>query len=188
MKYKKIILFLLVISILVNILMFYNTRKYKNIVEDDIEYRLGDVFLSADSLEIELWKIISEKTVDNDQLNKIWSEYEKIIIDLYSLRGTAEKINHQNTNIMNNFTSPTNMQSDLDGFITDIRKDNPNAKAALTDDDIKFIKKFRKIINRIQDIHKKYSYTKGDTVYIKIDQWAKILRELGDIDMMQTSP
>lgn len=185
MKHKKIILMLLIISIFINIIMFYNTIKYKNILEDDIEYRIGNVFLSADFLENELGKIRSDKITDKEQLNKIWSEYEKIMISLNQLNYTAHRLGHKEFCNLNSYGI---LQHDLDRFIQDIVKEYPSSKASLTDDDIKFIIKFRRIVNRMQDIHKKYSYTKDNCTYVKKDQWKKILQELGSIDMIQASP
>lgn len=183
MKYKKSIVCLLFISILANILLFYSARKYKNIVEDNIEDRLNQVFSSADSLEIELGKIISQKTVDKDELNKILNEYENIIINLSELRGTADKINHKNNDNISNYSLYANIMSDIDKFSADIIKESSSSNTTLTDNDIKFLEKFRKIVNKMQDIHKKYSYTQKDIIYIKKDQWTKILKGLSEVDM-----
>lgn len=179
MRLKRLVVILLGSSIILNVFMFYEYRKYKQITMDNAQYMLSTIFINADELDMELKKIIMDTNeVDNDQLNRMQKNYENIIINAYNLRDTAIKSGRKNNEKTDNFGGYAKKQYDLNNFISSVKKESKDSKVLLKKKDISFLMKIRSHINDIQKVRDKYSYTKDDTRHIKFDEWIKITKEL----------
>lgn len=179
MKLKRLVTVLLGLSIILNIFMFYEYRKYKQITMNNAQYMLSTIFINADELNLELKKIIMDTNeVDNDQLSRMQKNYENIIINSYSLRDTAIKSGRKNNKKIGNFGGYSKKQYDLNDFISSVKKENNSSKFVVKKEDINSLMKIRSHINDIQKVRDKYTYTKDDTRHIKFDEWVKITKEL----------
>lgn len=186
MKFKRLVTVLLGLSIILNIFMFYEYRKYKMITMDNAQYMLSSIFINADELDMELKKIIMDTNeVDNDQLNRMQKNYENIIINAYNIRDTAIKSGRKNNEKIGDFNGYGRKLYDLNYFISSIKKENNSSKFVVEKEDINFLMKIRSHINDIQKVRDKYTYTKDDTRHIKFDEWVKITKDLsvlGNLD------
>lgn len=178
MKPKRLVIIFLGVSIILNIFMFYEYRKYKLITKDNAQYMLSAIFINADELDMELKKIIMDNNeVDNDQLNRMQKNYENIIINACNLRDTAKNSSINNEKI-GDFNGYGRKLYDLNYFISSIKKENNSSKFVVEKEDINFLMKIRSHINDIQNVRDKYTYTKDDTRHIKFDEWIKITKDL----------
>lgn len=178
MKPKRLVTIFLGLSIILNIFMFYEYRKYKQITKDNAQYMLSSIFINADELDVELKKIIIDTNeVDNNQLNRMQKNYENIIINAGNLRDTAKNISINNEKI-GDFNGYGRKLYDLNYFISSIKKENNSSKFVVEKEDINFLMKIRSHINDIQKVRDKYTYTKDDTRHIKFDEWIKITKDL----------
>lgn len=179
MKLKRLVTVLLGLSIILNIFMFYEYRKYKQITMNNAQYMLSAIFINADELDMELKKIIIDTNeVDNDQLNRMQKNYENIIINSYNLRDTAIKSGRKNNKKIGNFAGYGIKYVDLNDFILGIKKEDKDCKIVITKEDINSLMKIRSHINDIQKVRDKYTYIKDDTRHIKFDEWIKITKDL----------
>lgn len=184
MRFKRLVIILLGLSIILNAFMFYEYRKYKMITMDNAQYLLSAISMNAEELDMELKKIIMDTNeVDNDQLNRMQKNYENIIINAYNLRDTAMKISSKNSREIGNFDGYAKTHYALINFISDIKNESKESKIVLKKEDINFLMKLRSHINDIQNVCDKYSYTKDGTKHIKFDQWVKITKELSVLGM-----
>lgn len=186
MRFKRLVTILLGLSIILNVFMFYEYRKYKMITMDNAQHMLSAISVNADELDMELKKIIMDTNeVDNDQLNRIQRNYENILINAYNLRDTTTKSSSKNKGKISNFDGYAKKHDTLNNFISGIKKESKDSKIHLKKEDINFLMKLRSHINDIQKVCDKYSYTKDGTKHMKFDQWIKITKELsvlGNVD------
>lgn len=182
-KYKYFIIILLGVSIILNISQYRNSKKYKEITNDYVYSSMLTVFDNAQLLDTELTKIKNANQIDNnEEVYKINSVYEKMYIGLLNLRDLSIKVDDKNGNKLSSFAPYALLMSEIYKFTDNIKKANGNAIMKLSQDDIDFINKIKQPLNSIEDIHKKYSYTKGDIIYIRLDDWENIVQELSGLN------
>jgi len=185
MKTKRILLVLLAVSIIFNIVSALNARKYRNIVKDNIQTMLFNVFGEAESINIELEKISTDKVITKDQLTKLEHSFDKFITNIQDLRFTVEKIDEKHLEKTGNFESYYFCTNDFSKFSSRITEKSNAASFILSQDDLEYIKRLKKNLYAVEKVKKDNSYTKDDMIYLKMEQWTKIVKELAAVDMMQ---
>ena len=101
MKYKKIFIVILAMSVLLNCLQFYNNNKYKSIIRDKVQYDLSQVFVSSGGLNLLIISIANKGETNNLQLREIDDLYKEAMIHAFDLRDLANK--YRNRNEVGNF-------------------------------------------------------------------------------------
>jgi len=185
MKTKRILLVLLAVSIILNIFSFAYARKYKNIVKDDVQTMLTYAFADVESMNIELEKISADKVVTKDQLTELEHSFDKFITNVQNLRFTVEKIDEKYLEKTGNFQSYYFCTNDFSKFSSRITEESNATRFTLSQDDLEYIKRLKKNLYAVEKVKKDNSYTKDDMIYLKMDQWMKIVKELAAVDMMQ---
>lgn len=177
MKYKKIFIVILVFSILLNCLQFYNNNKYKGIIRYKAYYGLSEVFVTSAELNLLIRTIVDKGETNNLQLKEIGDLYKELMVHVFDLRGLANK--YRNRNEVGNFQNYAFRYSDITQYISNIKSESYESKILLKEEDIKFLNKLSEHLNSIEEVHKKYSYSKDDMRYYRLDQWVDIVSELG---------
>ncbi|WP_055666259.1 hypothetical protein [Desnuesiella massiliensis] len=177
MKYKKIFIVILAMSILLNCLQFYNNNKYKGIIKDKVQYDLSQVFVSSGGLNLLISTIVDKGETNKLQLREIDDLYKEVMIHAFDLRGLANK--YRSRNEVGNFQNYAFIYSDITRYIKEIKSESYESKILLKEENIKFLNKLSHHLNGIEEVHKKYSYVKDGNIYYKLEQWIDIVSELG---------
>lgn len=177
MKYKKIFIVILAMSILMNCLQFYNNNKYKGIIRDKVQYDLSQVFVSSGGLNLLIRSIVDKEETNNLELREIDDLYKEVMIHAFGLRDLANK--YRNRNEVSNFQNYAVMYYDITKYTSKIKSESYDSKILLKEEDIWVFNKLSELLNCIEEVHKKYSYVKDGNIYYKLEQWIDIVGELG---------
>lgn len=180
MKYKKVIILLLLCSIVLNIIQLYNTRKYREVFNHSVQTNITDIFAASQEVETILFNISKSGETTNLQLEELLERYNKLVGNIMSLGNIANIYNSKNE-ILWNFLPYIDVYEDLNILTSKYEAKEPNSIIKLSNDEIKWLKKLLQNIDDIRDIGNKYSYIEGDMHYYRLDMWIDIYRELTQV-------